>query len=196
MPGSERGWGFSLGSAPGKSGQFSNSTGFLKYIVYDDADWDYHTWDYKEFPAAQKKATGLLDATDPNIEPFFSHGGKLIMYHGWSDPIIPPSNTVNYYKGMLAASKHGKEDARLFMVPGMNHCGGGAGPYQFDARTALAKWVETKETPERIVASNAAANPVKRTRPLCAYPKVAHYTGTGSTDEEANFVCGMPKTNE
>ena len=139
---------------------------------------------------AFKTPTGL-NAIDANLNPFVEHGGKLLIYHGWSDPGIPPLNSVNYYQSVLKAlgtTRSAHESVRLFMVPGMNHCGGGDGTTSFDMVAAVDKWVATKAAPSRIPASKADGTAV-RTRPLCAYPTAATYKGTGSTDEAANFVC-------
>jgi feruloyl esterase len=133
-----------------------------------------------------------MDATDPNLQKFVDHGGKLLMYHGWSDPGIPPLNTVDYYKkvvGTLGGASKTTNSIRLFMIPGMNHCQGGDGTDKFDGIAALSQWVENGKAPERIEASHQTAGKVDRTRPLCPYPQVATFKGSGSTDEAANFVC-------
>jgi feruloyl esterase len=105
---------------------------------------------------------------------------------------VGPVNSINYYTSILdaPATKGTLDDSvKLFMVPGMNHCRGGEGPNTFDQIGTLDRWVEQKQTPERIDASHATNGTVDRTRPLCAYPKVARYTGKGSTDDAANFAC-------
>ena len=181
-----------------KSAMFLFSTNFFKYIVYSDPNWDYKTFDVaKDLPAAQK--AGLhLNSTDPNLKAFQARGGKLILYHGWCDAAIPGQAVIDYYQSVQKkmGAKATGEFVRLFMVPGMQHCGVGAGPNNFgqggapkgDAASniamALEQWVEKGVAPEKIV----AARP-RRTRPLCAYPKTARYKGTGSTDEAANFEC-------
>jgi feruloyl esterase len=114
------------------------------------------------------------------------------MYHGWNDPSISPLNTINYYEKVAATVKNTEEFARLFMVPGMLHCGGGPGPNSFDTVAALEQWIEQKQPPERIDATHMTNGAVDRTRPLCAYPKSASYTGSGSTDDAASFVCKAP----
>lgn len=177
------------------------ATDHFKYVVFKDPAWDYKTFDFdKDMALADKLDNGLLNAIDPDISKFVGHGGKLLLYHGWTDQLIPPRNTIDYYNrvvGTLGASK-AAEAVRLFMAPGMNHCGGGDGPSSFDALGALEQWVENGKAPERIVASHRAgsggpgapAGPVDRTRPLCVYPQVAQYLGSGDSNDAANFVCG------
>ena len=121
----------------------------------------------------------MLNAIDPDLGPFKKRGGKLIMYHGWNDQLIQPYNTIDYFTSVQ--KKMGQRDtddfARLFMVPGMQHCAGGVGPNTFDAVTALEQWVEKGTKPAQIVASHMSNGAVDRTRPLCPYPQVATYNG-------------------
>jgi feruloyl esterase len=125
---------------------------------------------------------------------FKARGGKLIMYTGLADPVTSPFDTIAYYESVTKAM--GGIDAtasfyRFFPVPGMAHCGGGAGPNTFDALAALEAWVERSASPESIPASHATNGVVDRTRPLCAYPAVARYNGSGSTDDASNFSCAV-----
>ena len=132
---------------------------------------------------------------NPNLNPFFSRGGKLLMFHGWADNQISPNNSVNYYESVRKAiGAASKDSLRLFMVPGMGHCGGGEGPNTFEMVTALEQWKEQGKAPVRIVASHSTGGKVDRTRPLCPYPQVAKYKGAGSIDDEANFVCELPSS--
>ena len=102
-------------------------------------------------------------------------------------------NTVNYYSSVLAKMGSGQDDwLRLFMEPGMQHCNGGPGPDQFNAFGAMERWRESGIAPDRIVASHVTNNRVDMTRPLCPYPQVAKWTGTGSTNDGMNFVCKKP----
>ena len=114
------------------------------------------------------------------------------MYHGWSDPQISAGSSVGYYDSMVQAmggARNVTNNVRLFMVPGMNHCGGGPGTTTFDMLAALETWVEKGTAPAQVPASRVADGKVERTRPLCPYPQVATYRGCGSTDEAGNFVC-------
>jgi feruloyl esterase len=188
-PGSELGWGFMAG------GKEPSEIGMAEFrnIVYHDANWDWRTFDFdKGVALAEKVDNNTITANDPNLKPFFSHGGKLLMYHGWTDPLIAPENSINYYTSVLdkmgGVSKAG-DSIRLFMVPGMDHCGGGEGPSVFDSVSAMEQWVEKGNPPAQMVASHVASGQVDRTRPLCTYPQVARYKGSGSMDEAANFVC-------
>ena len=144
-----------------------------------------------------KLDNGVLNATDPNLKEFFAHGGKLLMYHGWNDQLISPVNSVDYYNAvssrMGGASKI-NDSFRLFMAPGMNHCGGGDGPSRIDPLAAIEQWVEQGKAPDQLLAAHPAArDTVDRTRPLCPYPQVARYKGSGSIDDAASFVCASGK---
>jgi len=195
------------GKAPREGGHTGLGLPFMKYIVYENPEWDFHTFRYtstngleSDVDYVEDKVGRIFDAIDPDIRPFRAHGGKLIQYHGWSDPDIPPENSINYYESAVRAVSGTRPDAlrdtksfyRLFMVPGMNHCGGGPGTSRFDVLSALEQWVEHDKAPEQIVASHATNGQVDRTRPLCAYPMEAKYKGTGSTDDAANFTCAVP----
>ncbi|SPF53183.1 conserved exported hypothetical protein [Candidatus Sulfopaludibacter sp. SbA4] len=211
-PGGETGSGgwaaWITGMAPGKSLGFAFGTNFFTNMVVEKAGWDYHTFNVdREMKAADDKMASVLNATDPDLKRFQARGGKLILYHGWSDAAIPPVNAIEYYQSVVTrmGAKEAGQFVRLFMVPGMQHCGGGPGPNSFgslapqgdpqhDIAAALEHWVEDGAAPSQIVATrykNGAdpASGVERTRPLCAYPQVAHWKGTGSTDDAANFVC-------
>ena len=191
-PGSELGWSL----LAGKQGS-PVATDSFTYVVYKNPNWDWRTMNLESDVAAIEKSYGnLIDATDPNLKPFFGHKGKLLMYHGWADMAIAPGNSINYYESVvknLGGEKKAADDIRLFMVPGMGHCGGGGGPNDFDKMTAIQDWVEHGKAPEQMIASHSAKGAVDRTRPLCPYPQVARYKGTGSTDDAANFTCAVAK---
>jgi len=191
-PGTELGWERML-SGPEPYGTALDQ---FKYIVFGNPNWDWRTFDLeRDVAIADKKSQGTLTSIDPNLSAFARHGGKLLMYHGWSDQDIAPRASVNFFRRTIEATTAapGKPDwVRLFMVPGMGHCGGGEGPNTFDMMTALEPWVEQGTIPTRVVATHRSGGQVDRTRPLCAYPQVARHTGTGSIDDAANFVCRMP----
>jgi tannase/feruloyl esterase len=166
-----------------------------RYVVFKDANWTVRSVDFeRDVAVADAQDHGTMNATEPNLSAFVGHGGKLLLYHGWSDGLISPQNTIDYYKSVVDAMGSGKTRSavRLFMVPGMGHCGGGDGTSSFDPMGAMEQWVERGTAPAHIAASHVTNGRVDRTRPLCPYPQVAQYRGTGSTDAASNFVCHTP----
>jgi feruloyl esterase len=197
--------GFEKSSEPGWTGHVSEPFGiplsYFKYMALQDPGWDWKRFDFADpgsfavLNEASQRLGPVLDSTDPDLTAFKKRGGKLIAYHGWLDPNIAPRNSIDYYEAVQEAMGGEREASsfyRLFMVPGMGHCGGGPGPSAFDALDALESWVENGKPPDRIPASHVSDGKVDRTRPLCPYPLVARYQGAGSTDEAASFECRRP----
>jgi len=213
VPGAEEGeggWGpWITGPAPGKSLLFAFGTGYFTNVVYEKAGWDYRNANLDEaLKAAEEKTAEKLDANDANLAAFKARGGKLILYHGWNDPAISALNTIHYYESVVGRLGRQATDGfmRLYMVPGMQHCGGGPGPNSFgqflpalsdepqrNVTTALERWVEGGEAPSTVVATKYGDDDpkkgVKATRPLCPYPQTATYKGQGDPGDAASFVC-------
>jgi hypothetical protein len=178
-------------------------------MTFQDTSWDFRKMNFdSDVKVTDDKIAQIYNATNPNLKPFKDRGGKLLLYHGWSDAALPPTNTIHYYDSVV--SKMGRKQAdqfvELFMVPGMQHCGGGPGPNDFGAFSpapaatehsmihSIEQWVEQGTVPSKIIATKykADGNPgsgVVRTRPLCPYPTFAKYSGSGSIDEASNFSC-------
>jgi pimeloyl-ACP methyl ester carboxylesterase len=166
--------------------------GFFRYFLFHDPNWDYRTIDYDRDLAYAEQKLPFMSAIEKDLTPFKKHGGKLVMYTGWSDPVVPPQDTVAYYDAVVKTNggmDKTREFYRFFLAPGMGHCSGGPGPNQFDALAALEQWVEKGVAPDKLIASHSTNGKIDRTRPLCMYPQVARYKGTGNSDEAANFSC-------
>lgn len=187
--GSELGWTNHSGPMPP-----AYALDLFRYVVFQDPHWDSRNFVFdRDVILAQKAMKDTMDFTDPDLKPFFAHGGKLIHYHGWNDPGVPPQGSVNYYRAVAASlGRNVGDQYRLFMVPGMGHCGGGDGASTFNMVGALEQWVEDGRAPDWIPASRLRNGAIDRTRPLCPYPQVAAYRGSGSTDDAANFLCRLP----
>ena len=190
-PGSELGWAV-MGGGPEPYAPILEQT---RFVVYQDPRWDWRTFDFdKDNDRFNRPEYLIMNATDPHLDRFVAHGGKLLVYHGWADQNVSPYETVKYFEAVKEAMGPARtsQNIRLYMMPGMAHCGGGEGPNAFDKIGTLDRWVESGQAPGAIVASHSTAGKADRTRPLCPYPQTAQYQGTGSVDEAANFVCKAP----
>ena len=189
FPGSELGW-TDLGWTAS-----ARATGLeqFRYLVYEDESWSVDQFLFEfAIAAGERKDDDTLNALSPDLFEFIEGGGKLLAYHGWADPQISPANVTQYYDRVMQV--HGgreniHDSFRLFMAPGMGHCGGGPGPNSFDSLTAIEGWVENDRAPDEIIAVHRSDGVVDRSRPLCPYPEIAVYDGDGSSDEAENFSC-------
>jgi len=169
----------------------------LRFWVKRDPAFDWKTLDYESLEATFHESHELFNdvigTDDPDLSDFRKAGGKAIVWHGWNDQLIFPEGTIDYYDRVIREfhdTRQVQKFARLFMAPGVEHCGGGVGPNVFDAFGALVRWVERRDAPDRIVASRIEGGNVVRTRPLCPYPSAARYDGKGDPNSADSFVCG------
>jgi feruloyl esterase len=176
--------------------QFLLGEQFFRYMIMDDPGYDARILQLPEGEErVQRRLGGLLDADDSDLGRYIRSGGKLLIWHGWSDPAIPPSMAIELYTRILKDTRIQPSQAptdqavRLFMVPGVQHCGGGNGLTDFDPLAAMEGWVEHGQVPDRITAWQYVGSERARSRPLCSYPKIPRYRGRGNPDEAANFDC-------
>jgi Tannase and feruloyl esterase len=185
-----------VGTQPdAKPADFNLAENTMRYLVHKPPkpDYDYKTFNFDRDIHLLDDWSKQADAKNPDLSKFNKRGGKLLMTYGWADTILQPMMGVNYYEQAVAKNGAGTKDFfRLFMVPGMAHCGGGIGPDRHDPMTAIINWVEKGKAPDSMRASRVVNNQTVRTRPLCPYPQVARYSGQGSIDDAANFKCVAP----
>jgi len=204
MPGSEGAW---AGWVPvGDTPIAPFALASYRSMVFEDPTWDPNRFDFdRDLAFSRAKLTSSLERANPDLRAFRAMGHKVLHIHGWSDPATTPQASIAYFetvKMVLAADAAARgmkpPDAqdfyRLFMVPGMYHCAGGPGTDTFDGLAALVAWVEQGQTPDRITAAHMTDGRPDKTRPLCPYPQVARYTGTGSMNQASSFTCVSPDT--
>jgi len=177
---------------------FPVATDYFRLLVHgDQKGWDWRTMDYaKELAAARSFGAGMLNIPPDGLKAFFARGGKLLLSHGWTDGLIPATNTVAFYGAMQTQAPAGQ--LRLFMAPGMDHCAGGEGPSAFDTLGVIDRWASENVAPERIVATRMPGPPgapalPPMSRPLCPFPQVAAYKGSGDANEASSFSCVAAK---
>jgi feruloyl esterase len=164
---------------------FEFGTNIFKYFVFQDPNWDYSTYDFENWEKDTHLAGTVLNATDPDITDFAARGGKLILWHGWADAALPAQATIDYYEKVLAHDPKAMDYARLFMIPGCYHCGGGPGVSDVDWLKEIVAWVEEGKAPERIIAKDGDSD---MTRPLVPHPQRVEYDGDGDPNAAENFV--------
>lgn len=190
--GPRSGWEGWVVSASGRTTAVNFAESFLRYMAFPkpDPNYDWTTFNFDTDPDRAAWIRSILDATNPDLSRFKARGGRLLMTFGWADPALNPLMGVDYYEQVVERMGPTTTDFfRLFMMPGVFHCAGGPGPASMDSLTPLISWVEKGKAPERLIAARVQDGKETRTRPLCAYPQVAKYKGSGSTDDAANFVC-------
>ena len=202
LPGSEdTTWrGFIVGNPVSGNGHARVGFPFFKYFM-NEPNWDFSKWDWKTDPARIMNAkvgnqtmTQVMDVTSADLSALAARKAKVIQYHGWGDSNVSPISSTRFHDRVAVALKakgmNPDDTYRLFMVPGMGHCGNGPGPDHFNMLTALEQWVEHGKAPDSIPASHETAGKVDRTRILCPYPMVAKYDGKGPKDQASSFTCG------
>jgi feruloyl esterase len=172
---------------PPKNRQHLIADNLFKYMVFNNAEWDWNTFDFnKDVTLADERASSV-NAINPDLRAFKQRGGKLLQYHGWYDPAISPLNSINYFASVQKQLGDTKDFYRVFMLPGVAHCGGGPGASEFDRMNTIVRWVEERKAPTTIVAKLPNND---TTRLLCPYPQVAHYNGSGN--DAKSFACNNP----
>jgi hypothetical protein len=167
---------------------FSFGTQIFKYLIFNNPDWDYSTYDFSHFPTDSQLAASFLNATNSNLDGLKERKGKLIIWHGWADPALPAEATIDYYRQVLEHDHDAAEYCRLFMVPGCLHCGGGPGASEVDWLSVIVDWVEHGKAPGKLTASKREHGQIIMTRPLFAYPETAVYKGSGDPSSAESFV--------
>jgi feruloyl esterase len=206
-PGSEAGWRFywadpSNPAAPARAA-------FWRHWVFGGRPWDWQRFDFdRDMARADTALARLINAMDANLEPFRRRGGKLIHYHGTADPVVPHADSISYHQRVVQEQKRGRRLAsadeaaqataefyRFFLAPGFGHCQGGPGAAPVELQQALEDWVERGRAPDRLLATRNAGgvNDEAFSRPLCLFPQIARYHGSGPPNDAASFFCSAPE---
>jgi feruloyl esterase len=186
-----------VGRAPGAEGGaalYQFATNFFGYVVFADPHYDIRRFRFDvDVQTTDARFASTFNAYDPDLGPFRKRGGKLIHFHGWNDAAIPPRDSIAYYEAVRAKMGDTSSFYRLFMAPGMLHCGGGAGPNVLSTLPAITSWVEAGKAPEQILATKTIGDGpdarVARTRPLCPYPLLARWDGKGDRSRAESYAC-------
>ncbi|MEM8486209.1 MAG: tannase/feruloyl esterase family alpha/beta hydrolase, partial [Bacteroidota bacterium] len=172
--------------------QFAFGTELFKYIFFDDPDWAYAAYDFDNWESDTRAGGAILDATDPDLTHFNVAGGKIIYWSGWTDAALTALGIIDYFEDVQKQNTHATDFTRLFLMPGVHHCGGGPGPDAADWLTAIQAWVEENRAPDTLLATKRQQGKVIMQRPLCAYPARAVFLGEGDGTEPDQFRCETP----
>lgn len=175
-------------NAPAPSLAYGFGVDIFKYFVFNDPDWDYSTYDFSTFDQDSRLTASTLNAVDTDLSAFSERGGKLILWHGWSDAALSATATVEYYEELLATDPNAEDYTRLYLIPGCRHCGGGPGVSNVDWLDVIVRWIEQGQAPDAVIASKpAGGDSAEMTRPLSAYPMRTVYKGSGNPNSADNF---------
>jgi feruloyl esterase len=187
VPGTELGWAVAAAPQP-----VATALDAFRYLLHRDPTWDASRFEPADVDRMlQADRDDTLGSTSTDLTAFFARGGKLLIYHGWSDAQVTPLNSVEYFEKVVNRFGRGAvgKSIQLYMAPGVNHCQGGNGPDQFDKMAPVEQWITTGSAPARIIASRVTGGIVDRTRPLCPYGQVAQWDGRNSTNDASSFAC-------
>ena len=185
-----RGWQAWMVGSDGLNPSFAFAVDFYRNFVFSDPNWDFTDYDFANWKQDVAKVSAMLDATSTDLSEFKKRDGKIIYWTGWTDLLITALGTVDYYEKLTAADHDVDEYSRLYMLPGMFHCGGGLGPDRADWLEVIRAWVEDGKAPERLESQQLdESGGIIRTRPICPYPQSASYRGKGDPDDAASFAC-------
>jgi len=175
------------------SAHWAFGNGVMKYLIYHDPEWNYTDYTFETFKSDAAKVAPTLNATNPDLSAFRERGGKLLIHNGWADMALSPLGTIEYYEQVLEHDASASDDVRLFLLPGVDHCAGGAGPYVINMLNEIDKWVETGDAPAQLTAYwlNEQMQP-DGARPVCAYPEYVRYNGAGDPRDASSFSCVSP----
>jgi feruloyl esterase len=166
---------------------FAFGTQIFKYLIFNQPDWDYSTYNFSNFDRDARLAGSFLNATNPDLGSFKLRKGKLLLWHGWADPALPAQGTIDYFRQVVAHDAGAGDYCRLFLVPGCLHCGGGPGAADVDWLSVIVDWVERDKAPDKLIASKKENGKVVMTRPLYPYPEVAIFKGSGDVNSADSF---------
>ena len=167
------------------SAAYGFGTGVLRYMIYNDPDWTYVGYDFANYEQDSAAIGAILNSNDPDLDAFRANGGKLLLYHGWSDAALSALATIDYVDAVYERDAKARDDVRLFMLPGVLHCAGGPGPDMVPYLDALETWDKSNAAPDSLVASYRDGS---GGRTVCAWPQTQTYSGDDPKDP-ASFTC-------